>query len=251
MFTACSDDKVDEKEMAIHLDYNQENASSWVNYAAYAAQLLVNDAKTLNDSWSKGYKESEAFGVTFKKANSKYPTLKNAVVQIIDGCVEISNEVGETKIGDPLTKWLSGRRTEALYAVESWYSWHSRDDYTNNIYSIRNAFYGNRTGVYNKDTQTAPSLLGFIYSKDAALAAQVDKAIAAAAKAIQDIPQPFRNNIGRQGSQGRSRCLRCPQRTPRQEGEAPRLREQHCRRRSRIYSYRFGLRRQRGAPHLC
>ena len=34
------------------------------------------------------------------------------------------------------------------------------------IYSIRNAFYGNRTGVYNKDTQTAPSLLGFIYSKD-------------------------------------------------------------------------------------
>ena len=196
MFTACSDDKVDEKEMAIHLDYNQENASSWVNYAAYAAQLLVNDAKTLNDSWSKGYKEGEAFGVTFKKANSKYPTLKNAVVQIIDGCVEISNEVGETKIGDPLTKWLSGRRTEALYAVEPWYSWHSRHDYTNNIYSIRNAFYGNRTGVYNKDTQTAPSLLGFIYSKDAALAAQVDKAIAAAAKAIQDIPQPFRNNIG-------------------------------------------------------
>ena len=39
MFTACSDDKVDEKKMAIHLDYNQENASSWVNYAAYAAQL--------------------------------------------------------------------------------------------------------------------------------------------------------------------------------------------------------------------
>ena len=35
---------------------------------------------------------------------------------------------------------------DSLYAVESWYSWHSRDDYTNNIYSIRNAYYGSLDG---------------------------------------------------------------------------------------------------------
>ena len=35
--------------------------------------------------------------------------------------------------------------TEALYAVESWYSWHSREDYSNNIVSICNAFCGVRS----------------------------------------------------------------------------------------------------------
>ena len=46
------------------------------------------------------------------------------IEQIIDGCVDIASEVGETKIGDPLDKYNAGKVTEALYAVESWYSWH-------------------------------------------------------------------------------------------------------------------------------
>lgn len=55
------------------------------------------------------------------------------IEQIIDGCIDIATEVGETKIGDPLDKWNAGLKTEALYAVESWYSWHSREDYSNNM----------------------------------------------------------------------------------------------------------------------
>ena len=69
-----------------------------------------------------------------------------SVEQIIDGCMDIANEVGNAKIGDPLDLWNNGERTKALYAVESWYSWHSREDYSNNILSIRNAFYGTRDG---------------------------------------------------------------------------------------------------------
>lgn len=54
----------------------------------------------------------------------------------------IANEVGDAKIKDPYTKYTSGDKEGGLYAVESWYSWHSRDDYTNNIFSIRNTYYG-------------------------------------------------------------------------------------------------------------
>ena len=61
------------------------------------------------------------------------------VEQIIDGCCDIANEVGNAKIGDPYDLWNSGQQTKALYAVESWYSWHSIDDYSNNILSVRNA----------------------------------------------------------------------------------------------------------------
>lgn len=46
------------------------------------------------------------------------------VEQILDGCIDIANEVGESKIGEPLNLFNSGQQEKALYAVESWYSYH-------------------------------------------------------------------------------------------------------------------------------
>jgi len=113
-----------------------------------------------------------------------------SVEQIIDGCMDIANEVGNAKIGDPLDLWNNGERTKALYAVESWYSWHSREDYSNNILSIRNAFYGTRDG--NIATNSLASLLK---TNNAVLFQNVDNAIKKAYQAILNIPAPFRNNI--------------------------------------------------------
>ena len=113
------------------------------------------------------------------------------VEQIIDGCMDIANEVGNAKIGDPYDLFKSGKTTEALYAVESWYSWHSIDDYSNNILSIRNAYFGTRNG--NKATH---SLATLIEGNNASLDKQVRDAITAAHDAIQNIPSPFRSNIG-------------------------------------------------------
>ena len=104
--------------------------------------------------------------------------------------MDIAGEVGEAKIGEPYDLYVSGKTTEALYAVESWYSWHSRDDYTNNILSIRNAYYGSRDGSIN-----ANSLSKLVAKYNADLDTEVKAAIKAAADAIQAIPQPFRNNI--------------------------------------------------------
>ena len=84
----------------------------------------------------------------------------------------------------------------SIYAVESWYSWHSRDDYTNNIYSIRNAYYGSRDKSVNKN-----SLSALVAKYNSELDADVKKAIQKAADAIQAIPQPFRNNINSKEAQ--------------------------------------------------
>ena len=113
------------------------------------------------------------------------------VEQIIDGCMDIANEVGNAKIGDPYDLYRSGQTEKALYAVESWYSWHSIDDYSNNILSIRNAYYGTRNGKV-----AANSLATLIASNNATLDQQVRTAIDVAYDAIQAIPAPFRNNIG-------------------------------------------------------
>ena len=113
-----------------------------------------------------------------------------SVEQIIDGCMDIANEVGNAKIGDPLDLWNSGRQTEALYAVESWYSWHSREDYSNNILSVRNAFYGTRNGQI-----AANSLATLMQNNNQPLFQTVDNAIKNAYQSIQNIPAPFRSNI--------------------------------------------------------
>ena len=162
--TACSSDKND--------DNNTEG-------------LLADDADELYNTWKNGYAD------IFKNHNSEeYKSAIDCVEQILDGCIDIASEVGSAKIGDPYNLYMSGKITEALYAVESWYSWHSRDDYRNNIYSIRNAYYGSRDGKVN-----ANSLSALLAAKNAELDTKAKQKIQAAADAIYAIPQPFRNNI--------------------------------------------------------
>ena len=175
---------------AANIEYSSENANSWHNYMNNVAALLKADATALYTSWATAYNDGEAFATTFKSHNSSYKTALNCVEQILEGCQDIASEVGTAKIGDPYDLYQSGKTTEALYAVESWYSWHSRDDYTNNIYSVRNSYYGTRDGKVAEN-----SLYNLISGKNAELHQKVVDAISGAADAIQAIPQPFRNNI--------------------------------------------------------
>ena len=165
--------------------YNEANANAWAQYMRNTAQLLVDDVTLLVNSWDNGY------AAAFKNHNSgDFTSGLSCIEQIIDGCVDIAGEVGEAKIGEPYDLYVSGKTTEALYAVESWYSWHSRDDYTNNILSIRNAYFGSRDGSIN-----ANSLSKLVAKYNPELDVRVKASITAAANAIQAIPQPFRNNI--------------------------------------------------------
>ena len=75
---------------------------------------------------------------------------------------------------------------EALYAVESWYSWHSRDDYSNNILSVRNSYFGSLT------TEIADaSMSALVESLDPGLDARMKAAVDAAYNAILAIPSRF------------------------------------------------------------
>ena len=165
--------------------YNETNANAWAQYMRNTAQLLVDDVTLLVNAWNNGY------AAAFKSHNGgDFTSGLSCIEQIIDGCVDIAGEVGEAKIGEPYDLYVSGKTTEALYAVESWYSWHSRDDYTNNILSIRNAYFGSRDGSIN-----ANSLSKLVAKYNPELDVRVKASITAAAAAIQAIPQPFRNNI--------------------------------------------------------
>lgn len=184
---SCSDDNKGDGEGGdpADLDYSASNAEQWANYMTTVSGLLKTDAQTLYDKWNNGY------AATFKNHNTtEYGSAIDCVNQIFDGCIDIAGEVGDTKMGDPYNKYVAGNTTEALYAVESWYSWHSRDDYSNNIRSIRNSYFGTRDGSISEN-----SLSAVLAKKNPEMDTKAKELIQGAIDAIQAITQPFRSNI--------------------------------------------------------
>ena len=115
--------------------------------------------------------------------NRIYKTQLSAYVQILQGASDIADEVGNTKITDPVN---SGN----VLDVESWYSWNSIDDFADNIRSIRYAYFGNRsTTSHNLSVST------YIKSLDATLDSEIIAAITKAITEIEAMPAPFRNNL--------------------------------------------------------
>lgn len=196
VLTSCKDDN--EKNPGgqtgtnlYDIDYSSANAQNWGEYMLRVSALLKNDAQTLYDDWVTSYNGGAPFSTIFKTHNtSAYPSAFSCIEQILDGCADIANEVGDAKIKDPYDYYVSGDVTKALYAVESWYSWHSREDYSNNIISIRNAYYGTRDGSVSPN-----SISALISANDAARDAEIVAAITGAYNKILAIPQPFRNHI--------------------------------------------------------
>lgn len=213
-FTSCSkDDDNKTKEYttdeAQNLDYTSENAAAWGNYAANVAKLLQEDSNTLYSKWY-GTNGNDGYGAAFKKhdgSSTPYTSAESCIEEILLYCSNIANEVGTAKIGEPYNLAKAGKDTEALYAVESWYSWHSRDDYKNNILSIARSLLGRRISVspaqyhyrdsLSQGTMELNSILVKCMTNDdlRPLSITVWQATCNAWAAIDSIPQPFRSHI--------------------------------------------------------
>lgn len=172
---------------------NEENRNAY-EYLKRVTNLLVNDAQKLYKAWNEGLGTEEvptAFGTEFKQHNTtRFGSIQAVISQVVDGCIDIASEVGSQKIGGPYNTYPYDK-DKALYDVESWYSWHSRDDYTNNIVSIENSYLGGPSGNRNE----AQSLSALVKIANPNLDTELRERIDIAKKAIQAIPQPFRNNI--------------------------------------------------------
>ena len=197
------------------LNYTANNASAWGNYMYQTALLLNQDATDLYNYWTVDYEGTGPYATRFKdQTGGDYHSPVNCISQMIEGGMwNIANEVGTAKIKDPYDTYVGGDQTDGLYKVESWFSWHSRDDYTNNIFSIRNTYYGriddNDVSKIDGDLSgyssysdfddagdiAENSLATLLASVNPTLDEKIKTQIFEAAKAIQAIPQPFRNNI--------------------------------------------------------
>lgn len=116
------------------------------------------------------------------EAGSIFKTYQAVGEEIIQGCIDIADEVGNTKIGRP----NSNASEEDRNYIESPYSLNSIEDFVDNIKSIQNSYCGAQSG----DT----SLSDYIKSVNPALDTKVRNAIEDAITAINAIPEPFAKN---------------------------------------------------------
>ncbi len=177
-------------------------------YNAAVAQDLANQTVRLEASWagmdnitSAKQKQLEEFelepsfnyGENMKNAgmtgNTLYKTQLAAMEQILTGASDISDEVGNTKITDPVN---SGN----VLDVESWYSWNSIADFTDNIRSVRNAYYGSLDGSVNSNSMAA-----YVNKINATLDNNVRTAIDNALNEVSGMPAPFRNHLSKSETQ--------------------------------------------------
>lgn len=115
MMSACSDDddltKGNGNGAVEEINITKDNAANWYSYMINVANLLKEDATTLYDDWNTGYKGGASYASIFKSHNNSayFGTANNCVRQIIEGCWDIANEVGDAKIGDPYDLYASGK----------------------------------------------------------------------------------------------------------------------------------------------
>ena len=184
---------ISERELIYNAAVAQDLANQTVRLeASWAGMNNISSAKRaileeyeLEPSFNYGENMIEAG----KAGNSLYKTQLAAMEQILTGASDISDEVGNTKITDPVN---SGN----VLDVESWYSWNSIADFTDNIRSVRNAYYGSLDGTVNNN-----SLAAYMNKVNASLDSNVRSAIDNAIKEVSDMPAPFRNHLSKSETQ--------------------------------------------------
>jgi hypothetical protein len=155
--------------------------ASWagIDNVTTAKQTILSESE-LEPSMNYG----EALIAAGETGNTLYKSQIAAYVQILTGCMDIADEVGNTKITDPVN-------SENVLDVESWYSWNSISDFSDNIRSVQNAYLGGREG----SRSSSLSVSHYIAEVDSELDTNIKAAIVTAINAIEAMPAPFRNNL--------------------------------------------------------
>jgi predicted lipoprotein len=141
-----------------------------------AKQAILEDAEL-------GYNEDYGWMMlNAGQAGSKFKTYQQAAEEIIQGCVDIVDEVGNTKIGRP----HMGSTEDDRNYIESPYSLNSIEDFQDNIRSVKNSYCGSNSGD--------ESLSDYVASVNPSLDSKVRSAIDNAITVIGTIPEPFAKN---------------------------------------------------------
>lgn len=179
------------------LPHNTDYTKEELVYLCTVAEDLRNQCVRLEASWAgmenvsvekqdilaeAELEPSINYGWSMKNAGeggSLYKTYQEAAEDLVQGCIDIADEVGNTKIGRP----ANGSSENDKNYIESPYSLNSINDFVGNIISIRNAYQGSNAGD--------ASISDYIKSVNPALDTKVKAQIEECIVLIKKIPEPF------------------------------------------------------------
>ncbi len=179
------------------LPHNTKYTREELTYLCTVAEDLRNQCIRLEASWAgmeyisvvkqdilaeAELEPSINYGWSMKNAGqggSLYKTYQEAAEDLVQGCMDIADEVGNQKIGRP----ANGSSKDDKNYIESPYSLNSINDFVGNIISIRNAYQGS-----NADDA---SISDYIKSVNPALDTKVKEQIEECIVLIKNIPEPF------------------------------------------------------------
>lgn len=151
-------------------------------YLRACAQSLKGETFKLYNAWNPA---GENYIINILHAGttqSNFKSQKAALQEIVNGMIGIADEVGNSKINDPYSQ-------QNVTLEESRFSANSKSDFTDNIRSIRNAYFGSTDG------SVATGLSTMVQSKNPALDTKIKAEISAAIAAIENIPGTFTTAI--------------------------------------------------------
>lgn len=173
-------------------------------YMAAVAEDLRNQCVRLEASWA-GLENVSAekreilaeteleptfdYGTSMRTAGqggSKYTSYTHAAQEVIQGCIDIVDEVGGQKIGRP----NAGTSAEDKNYIESPYALNSVIDFADNIVSVKNAY----EGIGYLGTSNEASVSDYVKSVNASVDAEVKSLIDECISKIKLIPEPFTKN---------------------------------------------------------
>lgn len=152
-------------------------------YLSAASTVLAQNAQQLYDAWRPG---AGNYVDNLKNAGNGsqiYVSQKGALEEMANAMAGIADEVGNGKINDPYTQ-------QDLTLEESRFSANSKNDFADNIRSIRNIY----SGIYG-DQVNGKSMSNIISEADPALDAQIKSEIDAAITSIENIPGTFSDAV--------------------------------------------------------
>lgn len=156
-----------------------ESAWAGMDNISAAKQALLTDAE-LEPSFDYGESMRSA-----GRAGSKYKSYLEAAQEILQGSIDIADEVANQKIGRP----ANGSGADDKNYIESPYSHNSQIDFIDNIRSIGNAYMGN-SGSATAEASVSSYIAEVAPEVDTRVRTAIDNAMAA----IEDAEAPFVDN---------------------------------------------------------
>ncbi len=156
-------------------------------YLKVVTPVLAKTAQTLRQTWTDGVDAFPAYGKVMTTAgnqNAVYPAVGAAVQEIVQGMIDLADELGNIKIGEAVD-------AQNPFLLEGRFADHSLEEFAANLDSIANIYMGR----YGSQKPAQISLSSVLSQRQPRLHQKIMDGLARSRTALAQIPAPIEQSL--------------------------------------------------------